>query len=226
MDFKDDCFSVKKDRIKKICRMLIDKHIRILWGCETRIDMVDEELFTLMARAGCHNIRFGMESAVDRVRKIIGKNPQMDQLDKILRILRKLKIISVGFFLVGHPTETISEIKETLKFAVGSQFDIVEINLVTPVPGSKLFDIAVSEKVIQENIWEKVITGSSVPTYVPKNLRFEDIEKLKRKAMLQFYLKPRTIIRFMRNIRSVSDLSIQFQTAWELLKWNLLRLRK
>ncbi|MFA6028798.1 MAG: radical SAM protein [Elusimicrobiota bacterium] len=221
IDFKDDCFSANKERAKSICRMLIDRKISILWGCETRIDRTDNELLELMARAGCHNIRFGVESVVPRVRAVIGKDFTLTGLSDILRSCRRLGIITVGFFLVGHPTESLEEMRATADFAVASSFDIIEFNLVVPIPGSRLYEIAKSEGTLPENIWEDVIAGHSMPTYVPNGLTLVDMECLKRHAMLRFYLKFSTILRFLRRIRSLADLRVQLSTAKELLLWNL-----
>lgn len=226
VDFRDDCFSANMQRVKKLCKMMIDRKINILWGCETRIETVDDELLELMAGSGCHNVRFGIESVVPRVKKVINKTNKLDNLDRVLKMCRKLKMNSVGYFLIGHPSETVEEMKQTLNFVVSSNFDIVDVNICAIFPGADLFRIAKEEGVIGDDYMQKIISTGKIPVYVPKGVSFEQIERLKRKTMLRFYLKPRNILRFLRRIDNFKDLLRQIDVAFELLTWNLFGARR
>ncbi len=58
--------------------MLIEEKLDLTWVCNARVDMVDEEVLNLMAKAGCRQISYGIETGnqeiMYRLKKILQKN--------------------------------------------------------------------------------------------------------------------------------------------------------
>ncbi|MBF0106971.1 MAG: radical SAM protein [Deltaproteobacteria bacterium] len=225
VDFRDDCFTANQERIKEICRLMIEKKLNIMWGVETRIDCVDDDLLELMAKSGCHNIRFGIETIVPRVKKVVNETSDLGNLEHVIKKLKQLRVFSVAYFLIGHPTETIDEIRQTLDFVAGSNFDIVDINMCQIFPGADLFDLAKKEGMIGDDYLQGIIATGKIPMYIPRGLNFDELQRLKKRTMLKFYLRPRNMINFLRRIKSLRDLARQFSVAVELVAWNLFGLR-
>lgn len=189
IEFEDDCFTLNKARAKKICKMMIESNIKINWGCETRADAVDYETLKLMKRAGCTNIRYGIESGSDRVRNdVIGKKISDKVIKKSIRLTKKMGLTTITYFMFGNPTETVDEMKRTIRFVKEIDPDLIDFYLPIPIPGSRLFDVAVREKKIHKDIWDKVIVDGNIPVYTPDYLSLNTLSKFQRTAYKRFYL--------------------------------------
>ena len=58
--FINDNFTLRKKQTIELCKLLIDNKIDLEWVCDTRVDLVDDELLALMHNAGCKVIWFGV----------------------------------------------------------------------------------------------------------------------------------------------------------------------
>ena len=66
--FYDDAFTLDKKRVVSFCTQLKERGIGIPWTCETRVNLVDEELLRIMNNSGCYMIEYGVESGNQEVR--------------------------------------------------------------------------------------------------------------------------------------------------------------
>jgi len=69
--FEDDNFTLKRDNVEKICRLLIERKINVNWACPNgiRADEVNEEIIQLMKDSGCYYFAYGIESANPQILK-------------------------------------------------------------------------------------------------------------------------------------------------------------
>ena len=68
-----DLFTVNRDQVIELCNLMIDENIQIKWTCNSRVDFVDEEMLTLMGKAGCRLISWGIESGNEAILKHASK---------------------------------------------------------------------------------------------------------------------------------------------------------
>ena len=117
ISFQDDTFTMKREKVIEFCQEIIKQKLKISWDCNTRIDLVDQKLLSLMKQAGCRQINFGIESGNERVRKeIIHKgNFTNKDIDQVFLWCKKYKIKIACYFMIGHPTETKKELNDTKK---------------------------------------------------------------------------------------------------------------
>jgi len=90
--FGDESFTVSKQRIYDIFNLLKRKNIKILFGCQTRVNLLDEELLKFLKNNGCLQIDFGIESGSDRMLDIMNKQTNIEMSAKIAKICRKIKL--------------------------------------------------------------------------------------------------------------------------------------
>jgi len=219
IEIQDDLFTLNKNRIKKICQLMIDNHLKISWGCETRADMVDEELLSIMRRAGCLNIKFGVEAASDRVRnEIIEKKLEKKKIIDSFRSAKKVGMQTIGYFMFGNPTETITEVNETIDFAIRVDPDYAEFHMPIPIPGSRLFDKAIHEGFITKEMWNNVSSGAPIKVYHSNNISLKDLESLRKKAYLRFYFRPKKIFNELKKIKSLKDFSKKISIVRSLIQ--------
>lgn len=207
--FIDANFPFSIDLGIQFCQELIRSglHKRIRWVTETRVDLVNEELLVLMKKAGVYLIMFGFETGNSKIMDLSAKKTSLDQARKAMKITKKLKIQTLGLFILGLPGETKETCKETIKFAKELNCDIAKFNIAIPYPGSKFF-----EEVYKNNNnfifepekftpWYDWATRRYTPVYVPEAMNAEELIGLQRTAMFQFYVRPKVLLNFLRHKR-------------------------
>lgn len=160
--FRDPEFAFYKERVVEICEKIIRRGIRLAWRCETRMEDLDEELITLMARAGCIGINMGVESTdVDVLRAMKRKPFSLEQAKKIIKTCRKHGIDSFCFFILGLPGQTKDSAVRTIRHALELNPDFLQFTVATPYPGTGLREWAEKNKFIEENS-SSAMTGYNV----------------------------------------------------------------
>ena len=114
--FKDDSFTVNKKRVLELCDRLIKEKININWDCNTRVNLINEDLLSKMKKAGCNSIKVGIETGSEKILKLMRKGITFEQCRKSANLFRKVGIHWTGYFMMGLPSETKEEVYQTLKF--------------------------------------------------------------------------------------------------------------
>ncbi|HEY5040002.1 MAG TPA: radical SAM protein, partial [bacterium] len=133
----DDVFNLHPERVIEICKLIVQKNLDITWELYNgmRVNAVNEELLDWMKRAGCRLISYGCESGSPRLLKIIKKGLTKEMVTKAVTLTHKAGIPCSVNFIVGHPTETYEEAKESLRFAESLPASFINFYNDTPYPG-------------------------------------------------------------------------------------------
>jgi len=100
---------------KKLCRLLIKEKLNLtFYGC-IRPDL-PPRLIPLMKKAGFRLLSLGLESANDRILKLMRKGVNSRQLQILVNSLGRSKIYHNCYIIVGFPTETDREFRDTFDF--------------------------------------------------------------------------------------------------------------
>ena len=217
--FYDDTFTLEKERIIKLCELIIENNIKINWKCETRVNSVDQKLLNLMKKAGCYMICYGIESGNQKILNILKKGITLEQIEKAIDITKKAKIKILGYFMIGIPEETKENIKETIAFAKKLNPDYAQFSIATAYPGTELYQIA--EK--QGKITKDFSSGFYALTKQKKiislcNIKPKILQKYLKGAYYSFYFRPSYIIQRIYNIKSFDDLIYNLKGLKSLLK--------
>src|SRR3989338_1186863 len=65
--FFDETFNVNDKQVKAVCNEMLARKLRVKWWCAARADLIKEDIALLMKKAGCIEMRVGLESANDEV---------------------------------------------------------------------------------------------------------------------------------------------------------------
>jgi radical SAM superfamily enzyme YgiQ (UPF0313 family) len=136
----DDTFTVNKKRTLE----LLDEIIATGLNCfeftgGVRADTLDEKLVSKMREANFKRVTLGVESGSPRILKMIRKGETNEDVKKAITLLRGAGIRSHAFFMIGLPDEAPEDIELSKKLILEVQPDHVEINMVTPYPGTDIF---------------------------------------------------------------------------------------
>jgi radical SAM superfamily enzyme YgiQ (UPF0313 family) len=144
--FMDDLFTINRKRVVDFCNELIQTGLKIQWRALSRVDTVDQELLSLMAKSGCYKLAFGIESGNPKILKIMKKNTSIQKITETIKICKEVGIETKGFFTIGYPTQTTEEIMETFNFAKKLRLDTAYFTIVRAYPGTELFETQLSRQ--------------------------------------------------------------------------------
>jgi radical SAM superfamily enzyme YgiQ (UPF0313 family) len=202
---EDDTFFLSRQRIREFCEGLLKENLQLSWSCLGRVNTVDREILTLMKRAGCWQIGFGIESGDQEILDLAKKNISLSQVKEAIRLTREAGIESKGFFILGFPQEDRETLRQTATFARTLLLDDISINFMTPFPGSQLFQDAHLYGQFDVD-WRKMNMLRVV--FVPRGLTEADLLKTSHDLWKHFYLRPRIIFGYL--VRLIKNPMIGF----------------
>ncbi len=162
--FVDDNFILRKERLLGYITELEKRGLNIEWRSLVRVDTFssfEEGLVKKIKESGCKMLSFGMESGNPRVLKLIKKGTTPEQAKKAVQLCYEAGIQSKAFFMLGFPTETVDEMKDTINFA----YELKELGLnsahfclVRVYPGTEMFHmLGDDENLLRYKVLKKVI---------------------------------------------------------------------
>lgn len=176
--FRDQNFLSNRERVLNFCDKIIKENIKIKWFIEARTDLVSRELLQKMKQAGCIRIHFGVESGSSKLANIAKPGSSLGKCMKAFKLCRELKIVTLAHMIVGLPGENRRTVEETLSFLFKLRPDYINVNVLTPYPGTGLYEIALKNNWISTFDWSKYTSYNVVMR--TNELSVEEIEELKR----------------------------------------------
>jgi len=133
--------------LKKIISEKLDITFTRIHICLDSLKNLNNDDFELLEKVGCRCLAIGIESGSQRIRALLNKPINEALLSKLNRKFANYSFFPHYFFMLGFPTETKAEIKETislsLKLVEENPKASKSVNIYTPYPGTELFDLAV-----------------------------------------------------------------------------------
>ena len=209
--FMDFTFEARRRNTEELCRRMIEEQLDLSWVCSSRAGTLDEELLTGMKEAGCHTLLLGVESGDEKLLLEYSKGVTKDQMRTAFSLCRKLGIRTLGHFIIGLPGETDLTAQKTISFAKELDCDIASFNIAVPVLGTPLRERALIEGYMAD---EGMVFDSSDAYPVLETPQFskEQAWKWRKRAIRQFYFRPRYLLRLATQARSLYQ--------WKLLVFN------
>ena len=87
--FINDNFTLRKKETLELCGLMVENKLDLEWVCDTRVDIVNQELLASMSSAGCKTIWFGVESGSPRMLQRIGRNTTPQQVEEAFKLCKK-----------------------------------------------------------------------------------------------------------------------------------------
>lgn len=215
----DDNFIAHKGRLKEICNRIIEEKLPVTWSCLARVDSIDPDSLSLMKKAGCWSIAFGVETGSQKIHDFEKKKVTLEKIEQAVKITRKAGIKTISFNIIGHPLETIDTIKETIKFNKKIKVDDFKTQFMIPFPGTELYQIAEKYGTFDRD-WKKMSVFKE-PIFVPHGLTKEELILWNKKAFWSFYLRPRIIFKYLSQIRNLQELRVILIGGLTLIGWKI-----
>ncbi len=200
------------ERIKDICRGIIQSGVKKNWFCSASMNIAkDEELLELMARAGCRMIFLGIESELIDQLQSVNKNMNLkigvDNFTKIYDSLHKHKIAVLGAFIFGLDTDTVDSIRKRTDYILNAGIDSIQTTILTPLPGTLLYKRFEEEgRLLYTNYpedWERYSFSEVV--YKPRQMEVQEFEEVVRESWERMYNKKSIGRRFIKTLKATQD---------------------
>jgi radical SAM superfamily enzyme YgiQ (UPF0313 family) len=199
--FQDDTFTIDHQWASQVCDEIINRRLKLVWGCNIRADRAEPGILRKMREAGCRKVFVGAESSSNRIlNEIYQKMISPEQVKNVVKTAKSLGVHVQLYFMLGAPTETRRETYRTIRFAASLPADEATFSITTPLPATHLYDLAsrrgwIPSSDFSQYDYYKCKISSGV------DMRHWEIELYRRLAFLYFYLHPKRW-NFLRKIAS------------------------
>lgn len=230
--FFDSTLTLNRPHIESICDEILKRGLQFPWECEVRVGTVDKELLLRMKKAGCYYIDLGIESASDKVLKLMHKNINLNKAEELINLAYELGIRTKVFFLFGHIGETMEDALMTSKFIDKHRNKIATLSSRVGViiyPGTAVEQYARENGYLPKNFsWaepylndkelEFLSAPPDIPVLIQPQLGLSELKKLRRKELKGRFSNLKIIWAKIKKIRNKNELKRFWAIAKEMIK--------
>ena len=154
--FTDELFTARRRWVSEFCQGMVERGLNTMaWSCDSRVDTISADLLEEMKRANCQVIFYGIEFGNQRILDLSGKKTAISQIYHVVRMTKEAGISPHANFMLGYPTETRQTIEDTIELACRVGVDGATFTIVTPFPGTELFDYCLEHNLLRTTDWEE-----------------------------------------------------------------------
>lgn len=198
--FTSDNFNKYVDA-KELLEHMIEEDVRMPFfaQCDTQIAK-QEELVSLMARAGCFEMFVGMESFSRKTLLAARKTQnQPSMYADIVRLCRKYGIVSHFSNIIGFPDDTEASIREHVDVLRDFNPGVASFYILCPIPGTEQYDDFLAAGYITERNLDRF--DATVPTWRHPNLTSQQLQELMFYCYRRFYTPSHILGTAIKSIR-------------------------
>lgn len=196
----DDIANFSADRFDAMLQLLLDRGLNPLLSFPNalRADLLRESSLDLLKSVGAGEVSLAPETASERLQKLLNKNMSVKKAARAIEMLAERRILSRGFFMLGLPTETAAEMRETIRFARSSRLHFAMFFVPNPFPHTELHrmfreagKLPAEVNTVDYEYVSAPFNSSAIPD--------ADFQRLYRQAYRSFYVKPSRVFRILRD---------------------------
>ena len=198
--FADPSLTIDTNYTKQLFREL--KGMNRTFGCEGNANVLarDDELLKLAAEAGCISWYVGFESVSQETINSIGKSTnKVKNYKSAIKKIHDHGMRVEGAIIFGFDTETPKIFNETIETIQNWELDLIDISILTPYPGTPLFDQLDKENRILTRDWEKY--DSIHVVHKPKQMSPEELANGVQKVWEELYPPLKSLQRATNSIK-------------------------
>ena len=222
--FEDDTFTILKDRVVKICKLMIEKGLnkRFRWLCNARVNL-DLETMQIMKKAGCHLIIPGIESGSEEILKNIQKGTTLKQVHQYCENAKKAGLMVHACYMVGNEGETKETMQKTLDLALELNTDTAQFYPLLPFPGTKSYEWAKNNGYLHGGYTDYVKEDGTINSLLNlPGLSGEEMVAFCDMARKKYYMRPSYILhRLWMGIKDPQDLKRSLKAFNKIKKFLL-----
>ncbi len=185
ISFYDDLMIADVERLRKLVTLLQREKVlsKAKFSLNARANLLTEEVVRLLSEMNVVSVGMGLESGNERVLHYLkGEKISVAHSRAAIKVLKKYRIAANASFVIGSPDETREEILDTYRFIGRSGLDFVDTYVLTPFPGTPIWEYALKIGAVDEDMdWERlnVNYGSNRnPVLLSGTVKKEEMDRL------------------------------------------------
>ncbi|MBW7866622.1 MAG: radical SAM protein [Candidatus Hydrogenedens sp.] len=201
VEFYDDIFNYDPKRVRAIHDGIKERglKLKISFPNGLRSDLLTKDTIDCLADMGTRYIGFALETGSPRLQKLMGKNMNIPRLVKAVEMAADRGIFTNGYAILGMPTETAEEMRETIRVAAESRLHTAQFFTLLPFPGTQIHRYMQEHKPEMLpflNFDEATVLRSDINLSDVSN---EELIRHQRHAFYKFYSRPSRVFRILRD---------------------------
>jgi len=177
------------------------KPLKIKWVGQASLSLLvkDQELMRLAAESGCRSLFIGIESVSEEQLKKMRKSVnEIEHLEEALKKIKRMGILIHASMVFGFDNDTKETFRETVRFLIKNRVSTVSFNVLTPYPGTKVYEDLKNENRLTSTDWKYYDHNTVV--FKPKNMTPYELQIGKVNARKRFYSKSSILYRVSGNL--------------------------
>lgn len=173
--FVDDNIAGNRSFAKELFTRL--KPLRKKWASQASLTITqDRELLRLAADSGCVSLFIGIESlSPDNLKDVNKTFNRTYQFEESLKLLHDYDIMVLAGFIFGLDHDDEGVFERTLRFCEKNRIELPSFFLLTPLPGTRLFQRMEAEERLLHRDWSQY-NGATV-VFKPKLMTEETLQR-------------------------------------------------
>ena len=204
----DDNFLLNKQRVEKIADCLIKEKLRLKLIVQGRVESADYNFYKKIRKAGIIGIMFGIENANQDILDFYKKGSNIEKIKKAMHLCNKAGLLTIGYFILGAPIETLDHFKTNKDFINKAKLDYININILGYYQGSELWEKAVKENKIKQT--QTVIYANEHLS----NFSYKEWNNLKEILLNTFFKKKTRFLRTCLKLIKLRMLPLFLKVLW------------
>ena len=209
-----------QQRFKELCRRIREERdkgtvsFKTFMGYASLNALADEEALDLASQAGCGALLVGFESinpaSLKEMNKTLNLRLGVDAYSRLIGNAQRKKIAIVGEMIIGNDSDDARVLAETDAFLAQINFDLLRLQILQPLPGTKLYERLEGEgRLLLKDFpgdWDKLAADFIMGVHFqPKQLTPTQIKTWVKQAGLSFYSPWSMCKRAFRSYRASGD---------------------
>ncbi|HIH21455.1 MAG: radical SAM protein [Candidatus Diapherotrites archaeon] len=188
---EDDTLTANRERVRQLCKSLVEQKVKIAWSCNARAD-VDLETLQWMKKAGCRLLCVGFESGVQEILNNIKKGTRIETIRQFMKDAKRAGILVHGCFMLGNQGETKETIKKTIEFAKELDPDTAQFFPIMVYPGTESFDFFKQNQCLTTLDFKEWVDSEGMHNTIVSRpgLSAKELVQLCDLGRREFYLRP------------------------------------
>lgn len=197
LQFRDPIFGLDKKQTIKFSKLLISKKVKIRFGIETRLDILDKDFLDILFAAGLRNINIGIETTDENVSKLNKRKlVRIEHQEEMIKHCEKLGINVSAFYILGLIGDNKESVKKTIDYAIKLNTNVAQFSISCPFPGTEYYKDLKQKNLIFENDFEKF--NSMNLTFKHDTLSEKQLTELREYAFRKYYFRPKYFLKFLK----------------------------
>ncbi|MBU1036482.1 B12-binding domain-containing radical SAM protein [Patescibacteria group bacterium] len=153
--FSDELFIFSQERMEEFVNKL--RPLNLFWSAQARVNLINEKIMKIIKDGGCTGIGLGIESGSQKILNNMAKMITVSQIEKVMKAAKKVNLGVKVQLIFGYPGEDEQTIQETIGMFKRIDHPGKRFNLITPIPGSPLYDECIEKGIITDE--DKYLIG-------------------------------------------------------------------